>query len=516
MRVIAYIRVSTREQAEKGYSIGEQEERLRAYCTAKDWLLVDVVSDLGISGAKMERPGLQRVIAAANRGLCDAVLVWKLDRLSRSQKDTLCMIEDVFLKNDVAFISMNENFDTSTAFGRAMIGILSVFAQLEREQIRERMMIGKEGRAKAGKYHGGMGPIGYTFVTKEQGGAGLVVDEYEALQVRDAYARYLSGWSQYKVFCYLRDTYTTKFGVWSQATLRSVLTSPLYTGKVKFSGQYYDGIHEPIISVSDFDAVQARMEALKWQPTERQTENGQRRPWQSTSVLGGVLFCARCGARFMCDVSAPYVNKKGERKQHAYYVCYSRKKPVKHMIKDPNCKNDRWLTEKLEGVIFGQIAKLSLDADAFEEVVRPVGLVCPAERLAALMAQRDALHVQVERLLDLCQSGRAVSNMVAERLGALQVEIEAVDMQISEVPEPSEADETQIDAAVELLSSAAVVLEHGSRNEKRELVHGLIRRIEIDGEQVHIYWKFAPSAASAPLAPLAGCASAVPALMLAT
>ncbi|MGC4441164.1 recombinase family protein, partial [Streptococcus suis] len=80
----------------------------------------------------------------------DTVLVYKLDRLSRSQKDTLYLIEDIFIKNDIAFLSLQENFDTSTPFGKAMIGILSVFAQLEREQIKERMMLGKVGRAKAG------------------------------------------------------------------------------------------------------------------------------------------------------------------------------------------------------------------------------------------------------------------------------------------------------------------------------------------------------------------------------
>ena len=139
LRVVCYVRVSTREQAEKGYSVSEQQERLKAYCLAKDWVVAQVITDPGFSGAKLERPGMQQLISLVQAKKCDAVLVWKLDRLSRSQKDTLYLIEDVFLKNGCAFVSMNENFDTSTAFGRAMIGILSVFAQLEREQIRERM-----------------------------------------------------------------------------------------------------------------------------------------------------------------------------------------------------------------------------------------------------------------------------------------------------------------------------------------------------------------------------------------
>ena len=180
MRVVGYARVSTREQADHGYSIGEQNSRLRAYCQAKDWTLLRVIEDPGFSGAKMQRPGLQQVLEMVRRRECDAVLVWKLDRLSRSQKDTLYLLEDVFLANGCGFVSMLENFDTSTAFGRAMVGILSVFAQLEREQFKERSAIGRVGRAKAGLFHGGgYAPIGYDYYTKEDGGPGPAHSRFE-------------------------------------------------------------------------------------------------------------------------------------------------------------------------------------------------------------------------------------------------------------------------------------------------------------------------------------------------
>ena len=94
----------------------------------------------------MNRPSLQKLFADCTQKRFDTVLVYKLDRLSRSQKDTLYIIEDLFLTNHVDFISMSENFDTSTPFGRAMIGILSVFAQLEREQIKERMAMDGQSR----------------------------------------------------------------------------------------------------------------------------------------------------------------------------------------------------------------------------------------------------------------------------------------------------------------------------------------------------------------------------------
>ena len=113
MKVACYIRVSTAEQAKEGYSVGEQTERLKKYADAMNWDIFKVYTDGGFSGANMDRPALQNMIKDINAGFIDKVLVYKLDRLSRSQKDTLYLIEDVFLSHGCDFVSMNENFDTS-------------------------------------------------------------------------------------------------------------------------------------------------------------------------------------------------------------------------------------------------------------------------------------------------------------------------------------------------------------------------------------------------------------------
>ena len=182
-----YIRVSTQEQAKEGYSIEAQTERLTAYCKAKSWAIYDVYTDAGFSGSNTQRPALQRLFADIDAGHVDCVLIYKLDRLSCSQKDTLYMIEDVFLSHNVDFVSMQENFDTSSSFGRAMIGILSVFAQLEREQIRERVTMGRVERAKAGLWHGGgYRPYGYDYVDGH-----LVVNAIEAVMVREVFDLFL-------------------------------------------------------------------------------------------------------------------------------------------------------------------------------------------------------------------------------------------------------------------------------------------------------------------------------------
>ena len=136
MNVFCYVRVSTENQLEN-YSIEEQTKRLEAYCLAKGWTIPEVYTDGGFSGGNTNRPALQMMLHDLHSNIAQAVVVYKLDRLSRSQKDTLMLIEDEFLANHVDFISVNENFDTSTPFDRAMIGMLSVFAQLEKDQIVE-------------------------------------------------------------------------------------------------------------------------------------------------------------------------------------------------------------------------------------------------------------------------------------------------------------------------------------------------------------------------------------------
>ena len=180
-RVFIYVRVSTTQQYEEGYSIPQQIERLQKYCEANEWQVIKVYVEDGHSGGTMERPALQKMFKEIPKEHPDLILVDKLDRLSRSQFDTLYMIQKVFDPQGVAFVSRAESFDTSSAFGKAMVGILAVFAELERSRIKERMIDGKEGRAKEGKYKGGgKVPIGFRYDKETEE---LTINEYEAEQV---------------------------------------------------------------------------------------------------------------------------------------------------------------------------------------------------------------------------------------------------------------------------------------------------------------------------------------------
>ena len=133
-----YIRVSTDAQFEEGYSVEAQKEQLVAYCVSKGIKRYQLYIDGGWSGSNIDRPELQKLINEIKENKISHVIVYKLDRLSRSQKDTLYLIEDVFNPHGVDFVSLNESMDTSTPMGRLMLGILSAFAQLERENIRLR------------------------------------------------------------------------------------------------------------------------------------------------------------------------------------------------------------------------------------------------------------------------------------------------------------------------------------------------------------------------------------------
>ena len=160
-KACVYTRVSTTEQATEGYSIEEQDRMCRAAIESKGWTYVGTYSDPGISGRTMERDGLKQMMSAIGSGEVQAVVIYKLDRLSRKQRDTMTIIEDVFLKNDVALVSLNETLDTSTPWGRAMIGILSSFNQMESENIQQRTLMGREAKANKGGYAGGKPPLGY-------------------------------------------------------------------------------------------------------------------------------------------------------------------------------------------------------------------------------------------------------------------------------------------------------------------------------------------------------------------
>ena len=182
IRACIYTRVSTELQEMEGHSLEEQERLCKSAIESKEWVYTKTYVDAGKSGKTMERPALQKMIEDIGKHKMDVVFIYKLDRLSRSQKDTLTIIEDILLPNKVDIVSLKETLDTTTPWGRAMIGILASFNQLERENITVRTSMGLRAKAREGGYCGGKAPYGYTHKDKE-----LVVVEEEAKVVREIF-----------------------------------------------------------------------------------------------------------------------------------------------------------------------------------------------------------------------------------------------------------------------------------------------------------------------------------------
>ena len=154
IRAAGYIRVSTDEQVSDGLSLSCQESRIRAYAESQNWIIVNIYREEGISGKTLERPQLKRMLADIKDNSFDIVLVYKVDRLTRRQKDLWYILEDIFEPHGVGFKSVIEPFDTTTAQGKAFLGMLGVFAQLERDTISERTKDSLKDKRTNGKWVG--------------------------------------------------------------------------------------------------------------------------------------------------------------------------------------------------------------------------------------------------------------------------------------------------------------------------------------------------------------------------
>lgn len=476
IRVALYPRVSTLEQARDGYSINEQIERMKKYCEAHGWEVTKIYTDAGYSGGDTERPGLQELIKDAENHRFDAVLVYKLDRLSRSQKDTLTLIEDVFLPNGVNFISMTENFDTSTPFGRAMLGILSVFAQLEREQIKERMEVGKIGRAKEGKWCGSPNvPIGYELDNDGE----LVINKYEAMQIQEMFRLFNLRISQRRVAKMLHGKgYTYQNGgTWAgKHYLRPMLENKHYIGMVSYKGEWYEGNQDPIIDKETFDKTQEIL--------AEQDADYTKRSKRGTSLLSGLIHCGHCGSKYFCRcVTDKYSGKLN------YYTCYKRTANTgkyKDIPKEERCKNKNWKTNVLEEKILGEIRKLSLEPDTFVVESRED----KNETQINIINNRIAeVENKVSKLMDLYSIGGMNFNVVQDKITPLIAEKEKLQITLRNL----EVNEDKIskEEAVEIASSLCDILDEGNTDEIQFLIRELIEKIVIDNDKVHIYWKFA-------------------------
>lgn len=472
-RIAIYVRVSTAEQAKEGYSIGEQTERLTMYAKAHGWSVSKVYTDAGQSGATTNRPALQQMLSDIHDGLIDKVLVYKLDRLSRSQKDTLSLIEDEFMPNGTDFVSISENFDTGTPFGMAMIGILAVFAQLEREQIRERLSMGMTARIKEGKWRGVAPPFGYTY-----DGEKLVVHDYEAMIIKFVFDEFTSGRPLRRISDDMdAKGYAFRNGSTSISEIKYVVANKTYCGYLRHNDEWIQGMHEAIISEDQYEKAKKILDENRKRYFRH---NFRINNTTASTALGGIVYCGQCGGKFVKRHVGHAPNLKYQ------YICHSRAKMSKVMIKDPNCMNKYYAVDDLDQVIFTEIKKLALDPDYIKTLHQPK--VDTDKQIEALEGQVKQISTQISRLMDLYSLGRYSLEDLDTKTAALhdqrtklQAEIDRIQSGRKILPEATVKD---------LAGSFEAVLDHGDLSDKRRIITALIDRIIVDGDDITIHWNF--------------------------
>lgn len=361
-KVAIYCRVSTIGQADDGYSIGEQQDKLQKYCEIMGWKVAEVYTDAGFSGSSIERPAMQRMLTDARRKQFNTILVYKLDRLSRSTSDSLYLIKEVFKKNDIEFVSLNEKIDTSNAMGEFFFTLLAAVAEMERKTITERMSLGRLGRAKAGKpmsYQ--LPPFGYTR-NKEKDILEIV--PLEAAVVKEIYSSYLSGESITKICKELNDKgHIGKDKRWSHSTVRNALTNTAYIAKGKFKGKMYEQEHEKIIDDDTFWAVQTEID--KRQIKESQRTN-QSRPFQSKYMLSGLMRCGYCGSNIVSVTG----NKRFDGTKPIRYECAHRNDYRRLLAPgQEKCKSGFYRRLELEEYVTDYLSKLKTDKNKLNSII---------------------------------------------------------------------------------------------------------------------------------------------------
>jgi DNA invertase Pin-like site-specific DNA recombinase len=320
-RCAVYTRKSTEDGLEKEFnSLDAQYEACAAYALSQKhegWELVpERFDDGGFSGGNMERPGLKRLMADVAAGKVDIILVYKIDRLTRSLAD-FAKIVDVLDTAKASFVSITQSFNTTTSMGRLTLNMLLSFAQFEREVTGERIRDKIAASKRKGMWMGGPLPLGYDIENRR-----LIVNQREAELVRQIYQRYLELGSVVELADHLNaKDYTTKVQVrasgphrggcsFRRGTLYHLLSNPIYRGKTVHKGEVYPGEHEAIVPEDLFLAVQDRLKA-------NASGTSRRLRGQQPSLLTGIL--QDSAGRAMTPSHA----SKGKAQRYRYYVTRS-------------------------------------------------------------------------------------------------------------------------------------------------------------------------------------------------
>lgn len=457
-KVAIYIRVSTQEQAKEGYSIPAQKDKLIAFSKAKNWRIFDTYIDDGYTGTNLDRPALKSLLE--NLKSIDIVLVYKLDRLSRSQKDVLYLVEEKFLENDVDFVSILESFDTTTPFGRAMLGILAAFAQLERDTIIQRSKLGKERRAKEGKWRGGPVPLGYDYINGK-----LAINEYEASIIRRIFEKYISGSGMDNISKELnskgyRSKQNAKF---TSSKIKTYLSNSIYAGMIPYKDTVFTGDHKSIIDLDTFNLVQSLMKDRSYSFHKT-----------SGSLLGGLMICGECGAKLF----------RRKVRNYYYYTCYTYHGSPSHMVTDKGCNLGYINSASIENEIISKLCYFDDDKYILHSLAK--GLLALNETNASealihnLKKELSKATNELSRWYTAYGKGDMDYNEVNERIKLASMKKKNIEDQISSILQSNNETQTnhiKIEELEQIIQDFNSIWKNATHQERKIILKGFIRSI---------------------------------------
>ncbi len=526
----------------KGESIGNQVELCRQNIFLSFPNVTDddilVFEDEGFSGGNTKRPKFQEMLKLCRKKQIKCIVCYRLDRISRNVSDYSALIEELN-KLDVSFISINEKFDTSTSMGRAMMYIASVFAQLERETIAERIRDNMIELAKDGRWLGGNPPTGYksaetigsvTIEGKKRKARMLEIIPTEAETVRLIYKKFLEFNSLTKTETFLiQNNNLTKTGKrFSRFAIKNILTNPVYliadetawnyfemkkadifSNKSEFNGQHaimaYNktsqktgktneirdikewimavGKHQGIINSSEWIKVQTILEQNK--------SKSYRKARSNTALLSGLLYCGNCRS-FMRPKLSQRKNKNGELIYD--YLC-----ELKEKSKCEKCSMKRSNGNKLDNIVSDEIKKLTEDKKEFISIIKTElnNLnICEdsyQDKIKSLKKSITDIEIKINALVkSLSQTKEtAAEHYILQEINGLDGNKQLLLNQIQEIENVSENNaftDADLDNLTNILLSFSKSFDYMALNQKRTALRTLIYKIIWDGADIHIYF----------------------------
>lgn len=440
---VAYLRVSTEEQAEK-YGLDVQREKIIMHCESTGESIEKWYVDGGYSGSKLDRPAVQELLGDAEKGMVSKVFIYKLDRMSRDVIDTLTLLYRTLPKFGVKIISATESLKIETPMDKVVIGVNAIMNQYEREVIYMRTRAGMRERVKKGLWMGGgRVPWGYYYDRND----GILHPQPEqAEMVRKAYEMYVDGYS-----C---DKISKILGFKGERIVSEILKRKSNIGIIQYKGEEYKGKHEPIVSEELFYKAQ---ECMKRRHTNSHISN--------YHILTGLCYCGRCGARMR------YHKWNGNPK----LVCYSQFSGKEYMIKDTNCNNSKVIAARVEEEVEGCFKKFIINLQESKrsenktEFIKTAIQRCNSKikKLYSLYAENDS-----DNLLDVI---REEENRLKELKKNLQSESE------------KESRNKSFDLSeIKRVSDMWDVL---NNKDKNKVLKMCIEKIVIDADDIEVYFK---------------------------